>query len=359
MKKKWIAGSVVLALTVAATLVAVPALADPLGVLTAPGLEVQGVTDTAVVLTVTAGVNHGTPNGFTVQWMAVPAGWKGVWPGSGYDQAIFCGQAVTDSPFVLPPDEEVDVVIGLEDERPEVVYVPETASEPLRPGTQYVFRAFANGLGGSYQQGPYSGRVYATTTGETPPSAPPHGEDGDGGKPDWQPVWEREHTRRGKGFWKNHGDWSADDEVDYEDFFGIGLSWAEVLNTPPAGGDAYFMLAHKYITAKLNVLAGHVPPDEVAAAVLAAEDYFEDAGPGVKTNTPEGKANLELAAILASWGGLEDGPERGLHYLDTGESCEGLGLGNAARGNPGGPPPGKGPATAKIKGNGKAKGRGK
>lgn len=65
------------------------------------------------------------------------------------------------------------------------------------------------------------------------------------------------------GFWKNHADaasrhyavtWDLVGGPEAE-FFRTSDSWLDILNTPPQG-NAYYILAHQYIAAQLNVLYG-------------------------------------------------------------------------------------------------------
>jgi hypothetical protein len=325
-----------LVLTLALVLaLALPALADPLPVLAEPGLALMAVTNTTATLRVTGGAAYGTPNGFTVQWIPVPAGWNGVWPEAGAKQAVYLGHGVAGSPFVLLPLGTVDIVLGAKDLRPTVGYDPANSVAALQPNNQYAVRIVANSLPAAYLQGAWSAPVLLTTA-ETGPDDE-----------------QEENERRGKGYWKNHEDWPAALGVDYANWFGTGRSWTEILNTPPKKGDTYYMLAHKYIAAKLNVLAGHLPPAEVTAAIATAEAYFATAAPGVRANTAQGKVNLKLAAVLASWGAAEDGPEA----LDLDDLDEPRGGPPAGRG---GPPEGRGqsedkggPPANRGKGNGK------
>jgi hypothetical protein len=54
--------------------------------------------------------------------------------------------------------------------------------------------------------------------------------------------------------------------------FSSGKSWLEVLKTPPKG-NAYYILAHQYIAAKLNILNG-TSSTEVDEAIAWAEGFF-------------------------------------------------------------------------------------
>jgi hypothetical protein len=53
-------------------------------------------------------------------------------------------------------------------------------------------------------------------------------------------------------------------------FLGTGASYYAVLWTPPQGGNAFFILAHQYIAAEMNMLAGATMPSEVSDAFSAA-----------------------------------------------------------------------------------------
>ena len=79
------------------------------------------------------------------------------------------------------------------------------------------------------------------------------------------------------GYWKNHA-WPSDfwymQEVPTLKFFDTDLTWKGILSVEPKG-DAYFILAHQYVAARLNQIGGHsyVPP-EVVRALQSAHDYF-------------------------------------------------------------------------------------
>jgi hypothetical protein len=67
--------------------------------------------------------------------------------------------------------------------------------------------------------------------------------------------------------WMNLGDADGDGimEGQDEDFFLSGKTYYEVLWTPPAGGNVYYILAHQYIAAELNILNGADPADALLA----------------------------------------------------------------------------------------------
>jgi hypothetical protein len=118
-----------------------------------------------------------------------------------------------------------------------------------------------------------------------------------------------------QGYWKTHSSYgpAPDDEnwllvlPDGPDttFFYSGQSWYEVFWTPPKGGNAYYQLAHQWMAATLNVLAGASTTTEVDAALADAEAWFDN-----PAHTPEyagslhGKNGKEERAQLIEWAGI-------------------------------------------------------
>ena len=84
-----------------------------------------------------------------------------------------------------------------------------------------------------------------------------------------------------QGYWKTH---SAYGPAPYDatwaqigedaDFYLSGQSYYDVLWTQPKKGNAYYILAHQFIAAELNVLNGTSVPSQVAAALADAEALF-------------------------------------------------------------------------------------
>lgn len=113
---------------------------------------------------------------------------------------------------------------------------------------------------------------------------------------------------RGQGFWKNHVEkWP--EELSDSIFHLSEQTWLEVLHTP-VRGNAYYILARKYIPAYLNIINGCTLPDAVQEAFDSATEFFANFPPdalAVKNNkkTSEQDINrkeiLEWAAILGSW----------------------------------------------------------
>ena len=97
-----------------------------------------------------------------------------------------------------------------------------------------------------------------------------------------------------QGYWKTHSDrgpapydtgWKnlgPDEEATL--FFNSGASWYQVFNTPPRG-NAFYILAHQYMAAKLNVLNGASSTSDVDAALSGAESLFGGLSAGSVTLT--------------------------------------------------------------------------
>jgi hypothetical protein len=76
-----------------------------------------------------------------------------------------------------------------------------------------------------------------------------------------------------QGFWKNHtSSWPAGYSPSAA-FFSSGKTWLEMFNTPPKG-DAYYILAHQYGAAALNVANGAYMPPTTKTVFDAAAAYF-------------------------------------------------------------------------------------
>lgn len=110
----------------------------------------------------------------------------------------------------------------------------------------------------------------------------------------------------GSGYWKTHSRFGP---APYDDawallgedtpFFLSGKSYYQVLWTPPAGGNAYYILAHPYITAKLNILNG-ADPAPVQAAMASATALFNAYSPGANLSRSVRAQFIRLAAELES-----------------------------------------------------------
>jgi len=73
--------------------------------------------------------------------------------------------------------------------------------------------------------------------------------------------------------WKEYLDaWPPD--LHYSDFFGSGMSWAQVLDTPRRGGDVYFPLAQAYIVVMLNRYSNACFPCDDLCTLTGVAEYF-------------------------------------------------------------------------------------
>lgn len=106
------------------------------------------------------------------------------------------------------------------------------------------------------------------------------------------------------GYWKTHSSYGPapydntwdlllfDEETP---FFLSGQTYYEVLWTNPKGGNAYYILAHAYIAAELNVLNGASMPDNVLKAFEDAAELFTHWAPETVASL-KGKAGKEVRA---------------------------------------------------------------
>jgi len=118
------------------------------------------------------------------------------------------------------------------------------------------------------------------------------------------------------GYWKTHSSYGP---APYDDtwvpigeegtpFFLSGKSWYQVLWTPPAGGNAYYILAHQYIAARLNQLNGAWVPTEVQGWMNAATELFEAYEPTGRLDKEEKAEFIFLAGKLDAYNNGLIGP---------------------------------------------------
>src|SRR4030042_2701973 len=121
------------------------------------------------------------------------------------------------------------------------------------------------------------------------------------------------------GYWKTHSmlgpapyddTWAMLEGGLGEDtiFFLSGQTWYEVLWTTPAGGNAYYILAHAYIAAKLNFLNGASSTPEVDAALTEAEAFFASTAPTTHLSKALRGQILGYATILDNYNNGLIGP---------------------------------------------------
>jgi hypothetical protein len=117
------------------------------------------------------------------------------------------------------------------------------------------------------------------------------------------------------GYWKTHSKYGP---APYDEtwallgedtaFFLSGQSYYEVLWTNPSGGNAYYILAHPYIAAKLNLLNGAASTPEVAEALAFAEDFFSTYSPTQKLSKSVREQAIYYADILDQYNNGYLGP---------------------------------------------------
>ena len=119
-----------------------------------------------------------------------------------------------------------------------------------------------------------------------------------------QGYW-KTHSREGPApydaAWKNLGPLEEDTP-----FFGnASRTWYTVFWTPPAGS-AWYILAHQYMAAKLNILDGASSTTAVNAAISWAESYFSS------NNAPPASISKSLKSTLTSYASTLDKYNNGL-----------------------------------------------
>lgn len=120
-----------------------------------------------------------------------------------------------------------------------------------------------------------------------------------------------------QGYWKTHSEFGP---APYDDtwamlpngadtvFFLSEQSYHGVLWTPPRRGNAYYILAHQYIAAELNVLNEAAIPDDVLAAWNEATSLFEVYTPRELLS----RQNLEVRALFIELAGILDDYNNGI-----------------------------------------------
>lgn len=118
-----------------------------------------------------------------------------------------------------------------------------------------------------------------------------------------QGYW-KTHSERGpapyEAAWKNLG---PDEEATL--FFNSGASWYDTFHTPPRG-NGFYILAHQYMAARLNVLDGASSTSDVDAALSGAESLFGGLAAGSTTLSSEQRTQA------IAWAGTLDGYNNGV-----------------------------------------------
>jgi hypothetical protein len=113
--------------------------------------------------------------------------------------------------------------------------------------------------------------------------------------------------------WGNLGDVDGDgiEEEEDEAFFDSGMTWYEVFWTSPKGGNAWYILAHQYMAAVLNLANGAGNPAGLAQALADAEtllDHYDgqknipkNADAVLVIGTKDRAEAIAIAGFLASY----------------------------------------------------------
>ena len=157
------------------------------------------------------------------------------------------------------------------------------------------------------------------------------GEDDDTGSDTWDVVVTvdcPEGCTLTQGYWKTHSEYGPAPEDETwlllpdldgdsilegpgETFYKSGMSWYQVFWTAPKG-NVYYNLAHQYMAAYLNTLAGADSPANVDAAMVSADALFKAWTPAdvakLKGNKQPRPQFISLAGTLASYNEGAIGP---------------------------------------------------
>jgi hypothetical protein len=120
---------------------------------------------------------------------------------------------------------------------------------------------------------------------------------------------------RTQGYWGNKPDvvWPSPYNRNAT-FFSSGLTWQQIMDTPPAGGNAYVILAHQYIAAVLNRAAGASAPTGLTTIISSATAWFAS---GTNLDTCSGSE----CATQKNWAAILDTYNNGL-YPGAPKACD-------------------------------------
>jgi hypothetical protein len=118
-----------------------------------------------------------------------------------------------------------------------------------------------------------------------------------------------------QGYWKTHSKYGpapydATWALIGEDttFFLSGKTWYQAINTSSAGGNAYYILAHQYIAARLNLLDGDASTAAVNSALASATAFFNTYTPTSVLSSSVRAAAIGWAETLADYNEGDIGP---------------------------------------------------
>jgi hypothetical protein len=133
-----------------------------------------------------------------------------------------------------------------------------------------------------------------------------------------------------QGYWKTHSQegpapydrrWKLVGPLEEDTvFFLSGKTWIEVFRTP-VRGSPYYALAHQYMAARLNVLAG-ASADALGGALASAEAFFAANGPATRLTAAQKAEVLALATLLDQFNSGKVGPGH-CDDAESGGGCKG------------------------------------
>lgn len=123
-----------------------------------------------------------------------------------------------------------------------------------------------------------------------------------------------------QGYWKTHSKygpapfdptWANTGTPDFHEdtmFYTSGQTYYQVMWTAPKGGNAYYILAHQYIAALLNIRAGAATTPAVDAALAYANTFFNTYTPTSTLSKTERANAIAAAGTLGSYNTGTIGP---------------------------------------------------
>ena len=116
-----------------------------------------------------------------------------------------------------------------------------------------------------------------------------------------------------QGYWKNHATGKKADPTwalvggPNAAFFSSGMSWITLFHTSASGGNAYVILAHQYMAARLNVLAGAYL-DHAGQCGPRIATFFSTYTPSSSLTTAVRDQAIATAGLLDAYNNGDIGP---------------------------------------------------
>lgn len=124
---------------------------------------------------------------------------------------------------------------------------------------------------------------------------------------DISPIFPSNNCTFTQGFWKNHPEVWPIEDISLGDVLYTKAEAIDILKTPPARGDATYILAHQLIAAKLNIL-NEADPGAVETTITDADDWLSTYPPGSNPPDPDHTVGVGLAETLDDYNNGLIGP---------------------------------------------------